>query len=418
MMKLAGELACQENPALRRLTTKVVKVAEAGGAQVHAEWVKNAVAEAKEGKKWWVAQLEDTVLFPEGGGQPFDVGQVGGAYCANVQRVGLEVWHLVDEELEEGAEVDVEVAWARRWDHMQQHTAQHMLTAVCEGEPYGLPTMCWGMGEDMSYIQLPVNKLPEDKMREIEDRCNEHIREQINVVTTTVAAHVDPNAPADDNAKGAAIRTVEILGVDKGPCCGTHISNLSHLQLLKLLHVEPKGNTLRLFFVAGSRALRMLTSMYDRERSMVKLLGTFPADLHNAASAMKKSNNASKKTLQTCFKELGQLQGDKMALAAQPNELIFHHYDEADMLYLMAVADRIVAKQPTAFVICSGEKKPSGEKAMLMVCSSPERLAAAVAEAEKAFAAKGGSNRGKWRGKLAHGKGMDKFEKAVRSLEA
>ena len=364
-MKLAGDLSCQKNSYLKTLITKVVKCGEAT-EKVHKAWVKAAVAPAGGvPAKWWAVQLEDTVLFPEGGGQPFDVGTIGEAYCGNVQRVGMEVWHLTDASLQEGSEVEVTLNWARRWDQMQQHTAQHMLTAVCEKE-LSQETQCWGMGVDMSYIQLGIAKLSEEDIQRVEDACNEHIRNNLvtEVLNKTAAELGAEGVSVPEGAETGVLRYVSIPGVDAGPCCGTHVGSLSHLQGIKLLHIEPKGNTLRLYFVAGERMFRLLHGAYHREKRIVKLVGTSADDLENAISRNAKTAQANKKAKENAFKELALLRGDKLAADVTPNQTIAHHEDDADMNYLMVVADAITKKEPTALVICTGDKKPTGEKAV------------------------------------------------------
>jgi misacylated tRNA(Ala) deacylase len=96
--------------------------------------------EGKEGK--YEVVLEDTVLFPEGGGQPDDRGKINGVDVVRVLRRGSTAVHLTQEPLQEGAEVDIEVDWGRRFDHMQQHSAQHLITAIAE-QKFGHKTTSW-----------------------------------------------------------------------------------------------------------------------------------------------------------------------------------------------------------------------------------------------------------------------------------
>eukprot|EP01061_Rhynchopus_euleeides_P047353 TRINITY_DN9461_c0_g1_i3.p1 TRINITY_DN9461_c0_g1~~TRINITY_DN9461_c0_g1_i3.p1 ORF type:complete len:417 (+),score=183.88 TRINITY_DN9461_c0_g1_i3:55-1305(+) len=416
-MKLAGDLACQNNGYLRSIVTQVVKCV-AAKEKDHKAWVKNAVSPAdSKPTEWWAVQLADTVLFPEGGGQPFDVGTIGESYCGNVQRSGMEVWHLTDRPLEEGVDVEVKLNWARRFDQMQQHTAQHMLTAVCEKE-LQLETMCWGMGTDISYIQLPTAKLSEEQIQRVEDICNTHIRDglQTQVLNKTAEELGAQGASVPKDAGTGTLRYVAIPGVDEGPCCGTHVASLAHLQMLKLLHFEPKGNTLRLYFVAGGRVAALLHGAYHREKRIVKLVGTSADDLENAIQRNQKTATAHKKAKEYAFKELAVLRGEKLGAEAAEGSVVIHHEDDGDMTYLMSVADQVMAKAPTALVICSGDKKASGERQMLIACANADRLQAAAAQAAEVFQAKGGCNKGKWRGKLPTSKGMDKFEAACKGL--
>ncbi|KAJ9469072.1 putative alanyl-tRNA editing protein alaX [Diplonema papillatum] len=420
-MKLAGDLACQNDSFAQTLTTRVVECRELEKGE--RDWAKNAALGTGRPapEAWWVVQLDDTVLFPEGGGQPFDTGMIGDAFCGNVQRKGLAACHLVDRKLEVDSEVKVSVDWPRRLDHMQQHTGQHLLSATVE-KLLGLDTMCWGLGLETSYIQLPVGSLKKESIQEVEDACNEKIRQATPVVMTqhtpASAACGDstdaaPSAPAA--AGGGKVRMIDVQGVENSPCCGTHVAHLGQLQSLKLLHTESKADTVRLFFVFGRRVQNLLGAAYDRERALMKLLGTHPGDFENAISRVQKSAATLKKTSQAALKELASFVGDSLAATAEPgkeNQRIRYHRDDADMPFLQTVVEKVSAKDPSVLIVLTqGEKGKGGEGQMLIACGKEDRFKVAVAKAEEVLQAKGGANKGKWRGKVPNLKLLKDFDK-------
>ena len=414
-MKLAGDLTCQQQCYLTTMKTKVLSCVEAG--KEHSAWTKTAILPEGEDKvTWHVVQTEDTVLFPEGGGQPFDTGFLGDAFCGNVQRKGMEVYHLITKPIEPNTEVDMKIDWPRRLDHMQQHTGQHLLTSIVERE-LNLETMCWGMGKDTSYIQLPVSKLSNEQIQKVEDICNEFIKNSTPVDITDRtgdksedSTRTTKTVPTD--AGTGTIRFVNLHGVDDSTCCGTHVSNLAQLQVLKLLHFEPKGNTLRLFFVFGNRAIQLLHGTYFRERALVKTVGTHAEDLDNGVTRMKKTAAALKKQHAEALKDLSTELAESMSKNIPESGRIVLHRDDADMPFMMTIADKVTSTAPTSLVIITqGNRKNGGEGQMLLASASEERLAKAVEQAVSILSAKGGLNKGKWRGKIPSLKSLKDFEK-------
>eukprot|EP01060_Flectonema_neradi_P034211 TRINITY_DN593_c1_g1_i1.p1 TRINITY_DN593_c1_g1~~TRINITY_DN593_c1_g1_i1.p1 ORF type:complete len:418 (+),score=86.11 TRINITY_DN593_c1_g1_i1:157-1410(+) len=414
-MKLAGDLACQHRCYLQTLKTKILNCVEA--SKEHSAWTKAAVVpEGEKDVKWHVIQTQDTVLFPEGGGQPFDTGFINDAFCGNVQRKGMEVYHLINKPIAPDTEVEMKIDWPRRIDHMQQHTGQHLLTSIVERE-LNLETMCWGMGKDTSYIQLPVAKLSEEQIQKVEDICNEYIRNSTAVDITNRtkeesndSTRTTKTVPTD--AGSGTIRFVNLHGIDDSTCCGTHVSNLAQLQLLKLLHFEPKGNTLRLFFVFGNRAIQLLHGTYFRERALVKTVGTHAEDLNNGVTRMKKTAAALKKQHAEALKDLAVELAESLSKNIPDCGRVVLHRDDADMPFMMTIADKIMEANPSSIaVLTQGDRKSGSEGQILLASSSEERLSKAIEQATTVLSAKGGLNKGKWRGKIPSLKPLKDFEK-------
>ena len=141
-------------------------------------------------------ELEDTILFPEGGGQPYDKGTITLLpdntkiiEVKSVLRDKLKAIHLVDELIEPGTQVRLNVDWGRRLDIMQQHTGQHLLSAVFD--TYKLETLSWSMGEtkdDINYIELP-RKIDNDLVVEVQNKVNQLIVDSIPITVVTSDQH-------------------------------------------------------------------------------------------------------------------------------------------------------------------------------------------------------------------------------------
>jgi alanyl-tRNA synthetase len=120
------------------------------------------------------AVLEDTVFYPEGGGQPADSGLLGGTKILDVQKAGDEIRHYLSIVAELGP-VRLELDWRRRWDHMQQHTAQHVLTAVAQ-QQFDWRTTAFYLGSSVSDIELDVPRLEGGDLARLEGAVAEEVR--------------------------------------------------------------------------------------------------------------------------------------------------------------------------------------------------------------------------------------------------
>lgn len=228
-------------------------------------------------------------MFPEGGGQPTDHGVIffnspdgseKSLQVSNVIRKGPEAIHFVECEkfpLKVGDEVKQVVDWNRRHDHMQQHSGQHLISALFE-KHFDYNTKCWWLGSESSYIELDSKNLVEDEMKKIEKICNESIAKAIPV---NVQMFENPEAAGDEVTRASKglpidlsgpIRVINIEGVDSNMCCGTHVTNLAQLQVIKLMNIEKtKGKTF-VHFLVGDRVMKKLEASFQRETQFNLLL--------------------------------------------------------------------------------------------------------------------------------------------------
>lgn len=255
---------CQEDSFLKEFTSKVIDIKEASPGQFDVT-------------------CEDTILFPEGGGQPFDTGSINGQRVINVIRKGSEAIHRIESaelSFAVGDQCLQKVDWSRRLDHMQQHSGQHLLSALFE-QVYGYDTKSWWLGTDTSYIELDSKiTITQEEIQAIEDKCNGFIAqavpvsvnvfESLSAITSEDVQRATRGLPADHVGQ---IRVINIEGVDSNLCCGTHVTNLAQLHAIKLLNIErPNKNKLILHFLVGSRILNRLQTMFDREQKLNGLL--------------------------------------------------------------------------------------------------------------------------------------------------
>ncbi|SGZ55106.1 CIC11C00000005555 [Sungouiella intermedia] len=268
---IVGALACQKNSFLKSFQTLVISCNEYEPIMTSKD--KQNKGKKKEEKvpteKLYAVELEDTILFPEGGGQPSDTGSILLPNLKQVQvkqvlRKELTAVHVVPEAVEPGSLVTLNVDWDRRIDIMQQHTGQHLISAVFDG--YDLETLSWSMGDMINYIELP-KKIDDDLIEEVSKKVNNLILENLPITVTTPDEHggeIDTKKIPDDyDMSKGIVRVVKIGDLDANPCCGTHLTYTGQIQAVSFLHqVNIRGGNSRLHFICGSRVSKQLANYH------------------------------------------------------------------------------------------------------------------------------------------------------------
>ncbi|WP_145321178.1 alanyl-tRNA editing protein [Paenibacillus xylanexedens] len=215
--------------------------------------------------------LAETAFYPHGGGQPCDLGQMGGIAVLDVNIEDGEVWHKL-ERAPEQTEVHCELDWERRFDHMQQHTGQHLLSAITLKLTEAM-TLSFHLGTEYDTIDVAAAELGADQLTAIEQEVNRQIYRNARINTSWVTAEEAAQLPlVKQPTVTEDIRIVEIEGVEYNACGGTHVSATGEIGIIKLLKTEKvKGGT-RIYFKCGTRALNEFTSTQNvLNRIMVKL---------------------------------------------------------------------------------------------------------------------------------------------------
>lgn len=303
----------------------------------YAQSVVTAVKSCTPGPDGYAVVLEETVLFPESGGQPSDWGTVAGfPVKAVAKRPDGEVTHLLDQAVV--GRVEVAVDWARRYDHMQQHTAQHVLSAVGE-DRYNLNTTAFHLGAERSDIELDSANIAPGTLQTIEDEVNTVIRADLPVT----ASEVDPaelgrlavrTRGLPESCTGL-VRVVEIVGVDRNNCGGTHVRRTAEIQVFKITGTEPMRGGTRVHFLAGGRAVRAFDEALKRERALTAALSCGSGDHEAAVRRLLEDVKAGAKAGKTLRQELAAHLGAALASDGGSGTL---HRPEADADFVRAIA--------------------------------------------------------------------------------
>uniref|UniRef100_A0A8C4IIQ0 Threonyl/alanyl tRNA synthetase SAD domain-containing protein n=1 Tax=Dicentrarchus labrax TaxID=13489 RepID=A0A8C4IIQ0_DICLA len=340
---------CQRDCYMKEFVTSVVSCCPAE--------LKQEVNGKKETVKGFNVKLQDTILFPEGGGQPDDHGLIGDVPVLRVTRQGTEAIHFVSSPLEEGQEVQVKVDWERRFDHMQQHSGQHLITALADSF-FGYKTTSWELGHQRSTIELDTPSVKPAQLQALEEAINENIRAHVPVTVQLLPLTVRSRGLPEDHA--GPIRIIDIEGIDANMCCGTHVSNLSHLQVIKLLGTEKgKKNKTNLIFLAGNRVLKYAEKSYSTERSLVSLLKTGP-DVHvEAVDKLQKSVKLLQKTNLSLLRDMAVLIAQNFKNDPQRGNFFSLHKKEGDNEFMNIIVNEINTEETLVFLTV-GEEKGAG----------------------------------------------------------
>ena len=278
------------------------------------------VGESGQKEQVWQVALDRTGFYPAGGGQPWDMGVLvataksGAVLEVPVERVeedeAGEVWHYVRKPLLEGTEIVGRVDAERRMDHAQQHTGQHLLSAMFLRE-LGARTVSFHLGADSVTIDLAVEKVSEEELRLVEAEANRVIYEDRAMRPAWVSREEAEGMLARGELRklperAGRMRIVEMEGVEFNACGGTHVRSTGAIGGLLVRRVEKVKQGQRVEFCCGLRAVRAAARDYARLRELGVLLSVGPADLAGRVAGLIEDKKAAAKELKVLRRQLPQ----------------------------------------------------------------------------------------------------------------
>ena len=265
----------------------------------------------------WKVVLDRTAFYPTSGGQPFDIGTLGDANVLDVfdQEDGT-IGHLIDREIETNSRVRGHVNWPRRFDHMQQHTGQHLLSAAFEREA-GAKTVSFHLGTSASTIDLD-KELTADQIVHVEEVANTVLWEDREICVRFVTAHEAAKLPLrKDPAREGELRIIEIKDYDLSACGGTHVKRTGGIGIIAISGFERFKGGLRVEFVCGGRALRAYRSLKSSVSGSVRLLSVLPDELPSAIEKLQAAGRTHQKSQEGLYERLAAHEAAVLSAAAQ-----------------------------------------------------------------------------------------------------
>lgn len=270
----------------------------------------------KHGDRWKVT-LDRTAFYPTSGGQPFDTGTLGDAQVLEViDEEDGAVGHIVDRELEKNSRVRGHVDWTRRFDHMQQHTGQHLLSAAFERE-VGAKTVSFRLGASSSTIDLD-KELTAEQISRVEETANRVLWEDREICVQFVSAHEAAKLPLrKDPIRSGELRIVEIKDYDLSACGGTHVRRTGAIGVIAIAGFERFKGGLRVEFVCGYRALTDYRALRTAVAGGVRVLSVLPDELPAAIERLQAMNKSQQKSQEALFERLAIHEAASLAAAGE-----------------------------------------------------------------------------------------------------
>ena len=305
--------------------------------------------------------LDRTAFYPTSGGQPFDVGLFSDVRVLDVvESDDGRVLHVVDR-APSAARLHGAIDWTRRFDHMQQHTGQHVLSAAF-ARLFGVRTESFHMGADYSTIDL-AREVSAAEMARAEDEANRIVWED-RPVTIRFASAEDAAALGlrKESKRGGTLRLIDVEGFDLSACGGTHVSRTGAIGIIATSAVERLRGGSRITFLCGGRALTGFRALRDTVAGSVRKLSVLPGELPAAIERLQVENGDVRKQfkdLQTraAFREADALAATAAELPAA-GRLVAAMLEGWDAAGLKSVASRI-ASRPGHIAVLVGAPAPA-----------------------------------------------------------
>lgn len=224
-------------------------------ADSHLRTFSTRVASCEAAGDHYAVVLDRTAFYPEGGGQPGDTGTLGSARVLDTHERDGVILHFTDSPLTPGDTVSGELDWERRFDHMQQHSGEHMVSGLICGQ-YGCDNVGFHMGKDVVTIDFNT-ELTLAQLREIEGQANRLIWENRAVeIGFYEGEELEKIDYRSKKPLAGPVRIVTFPGADTCACCGTHVTRTGEIGCIRLLNVHPLRGGVRIEMLSGGRAYR------------------------------------------------------------------------------------------------------------------------------------------------------------------
>jgi alanyl-tRNA synthetase len=354
------------------------------------------------GPRWGVV-LDQTLLYPTSGGQPNDLGKLNDANVLDVREDEDRIVHLVDRPVPEGR-IEGCIHWPRRFDHMQQHTGQHLLSAVFQ-ERFGLITVSFHLGETVSTIDLrgphPTPLILEGAARAanaviFEDR-------EITVRYGTAEEFAGQGVRKQVDRKGV-LRAIEIAGIDLQPCGGTHLRHTGQLGMILIRGCTKIRQDWRVEFVCGERAERVARQDAELIAQVSANLKCAPQDLLAAVERLTHEWESLAKQIKTLLPRIAESDATALLAATSPRadgiRVVAEALNNAAPDYLQHLATALAREDRTIAILSD---KGTGNVVFAQHPSAAKDMNSLLKKVFEQVPGKGGGSKDFARGAVAAG---------------
>ncbi|WP_071459243.1 alanyl-tRNA editing protein [Bacillus massilinigeriensis] len=312
------------------------------------------------------AVLKETAFYPTGGGQPFDTGIIDGVQVIEIEEVDGEIRHYLERPVEK-KKVHGQVDWERRFDHMQQHSGQHILSAAFE-DLFDMETVGFHLGKEFVTIDLDTPELEEKVAQEAEKVANKIVAENRPIIVKWVDAEEAREYPLrKELSVEENIRLVMIPDFDYGGCGGTHPKSTGETGPIKILGWERQRKKIRLEFVCGQRVLKQLQAKQTIIRELSGILNAPEGKLPEAAEKLVQNGKSLDKEVGEAREALIRMEAEKL-VTDEPANFYCKAFEGRSLQELQKLAKFAISfNQKAVFLLVSND----GER-LQVVCGRGE----------------------------------------------
>jgi alanyl-tRNA synthetase len=304
--------------------------------------------------------LEETAFYPTGGGQPNDVGTINDINVINVEEINGEIRHYLESPLPDlSKEVFGVINWERRFDHMQQHAGQHILSAAFDSI-FHYKTVGFHLGREILTIDLDTEHLSEREAKEAENLANQIIIENRPIETKWITEEeLSQYAMRKETKVKEDIRLVIIPEFDYNGCGGTHPKTTGEVRAVKILDWEKQKKKIRLQFICGNRVLEQFQHKQKVLLQLTKQLNVPETEMETAVNRILDNTKVLEKALEGAKENI--LQYEAKELLANSNSfgeiIISHVYQDRTIQELQKLARLIIIEEEMANVFFVAESE-------------------------------------------------------------
>jgi alanyl-tRNA synthetase len=264
----------------------------------------------------WRVKLDRTAFYPTSGGQPRDTGQLGPAKVLDVIDEGDDVVHIVDQALPLG-QLTARIDWPRRFDHMQQHTGQHLLSAIFQ-QKFSLPTVSFHLGTELCTIDLRGGEPTQQLLDAVADAANQTVYEDraVNVKYGTAEELASAGVRKTVERSGI-LRAIEIEALELQPCGGTHVKRTGQIGTILLRGLSKVRQDWRIEFACGQRAEKFARADFATLKTVAAKLNCAPQETAAAAERLFIERDAHFKSARSATEKLAALEARAASAAAE-----------------------------------------------------------------------------------------------------
>ena len=281
----------------------------------------------------WVVTLNRTGFYPEGGGQPSDTGTLGQVPVLYVWEKGDQVYHRVAAPLQTGQLVEGVIDWERRYDHMQHHTGEHILSGLIHGK-YGYDNVGFHMGEQAVTIDFN-GVLTWEQLEELEEEANQIVWDNVPVQEAFPGPEERERMEYRSKKELTGdVRIIKIPGADVCACCGTHVENTGEVGMIKVTGMIHYKGGVRISILCGRKALLDYRRRVHQDARISSLLSAREDQLAEAVERLKEENAGMQARTAQIRKEYFQLKTESLQEKSGPLALVQEGLEPASLRQL------------------------------------------------------------------------------------